>query len=86
LPYARGYVEGSASSHVENIKGRLLLIHGLLDENVHFRHTVRLINALMQAGVPYDMLLVPEGRHSTRKKSDRAYVAQRTADYFLQHL
>jgi dipeptidyl-peptidase-4 len=83
---ARGYVEGSASSHVENIKGRLLLIHGLLDENVHFRHTVRLINALMQAGVPYDMLLVPEGRHSTRKKSDRAYVAQRTADYFLQHL
>ena len=83
---AEGYDAASVISHVENIEGKLLLIHGLLDENVHFRHTVRLINALMRAGKSYDLLLVPDGRHSTRTKSDRAYVAERSADYFLRHL
>jgi dipeptidyl-peptidase-4 len=83
---AGGYLDGSVTSHVENIEGRLLLIHGLLDENVHFRHTVRLINALIQAEKPYDLLLVPDGRHSTRKKADRAYVARRSAEYFRRHL
>jgi dipeptidyl-peptidase-4 len=83
---AGGYLASSVMRYVENIEGRLLLIHGLLDENVHFRHTARLINALMRAGKPYDLLVVPDGRHSTRRKADRAYVAQHSADYFLRYL
>jgi hypothetical protein len=34
-------------THVEGLRGKLLLVHGLIDENVHFRHTARLINALI---------------------------------------
>ncbi|MCZ7670491.1 MAG: S9 family peptidase [Chloroflexi bacterium] len=47
-----GYAQGSVMYHVENMQGKLLLVHGLIDENVHFRHTARLINALIKAGKP----------------------------------
>ena len=46
---AEGYRASSVMEHVANIRGRLLLVHGLIDENVHFRHTARLINALIRA-------------------------------------
>ncbi len=44
-----GYAISSVIVHVAHIKGKLLLVHGLIDENVHFRHTARLINALTRA-------------------------------------
>lgn len=48
-----------------------------VDENVHFRHTARLINALIAARRPYELLLFPDGRHSLRKAEDRLYLEQR---------
>lgn len=38
--------------HREN---RLLIIHGMIDENVHFAHTSQLVNALIRAGKPYQL-------------------------------
>jgi hypothetical protein len=40
---AEGYRRSSVLTHVHRITGDLLLVHGLLDENVHFRHTARLV-------------------------------------------
>jgi len=56
----KGYAESSVMHHVENIRGKLLLVHGLIDENVQFRHLARLINALIRARKPYDLLLFPD--------------------------
>ncbi len=81
-----GYRESSVMHHVDSIAGRLLLIHGMVDENVHFRHTARLINALIAAGKDYDLLLFPDGRHSMRNETDRVYLAERLGRYFLEHL
>jgi dipeptidyl-peptidase-4 len=81
-----GYAESSLIHHVGGIRGRLLLVHGLIDENVHFRHTARLINALISARVPYDLLLFPDERHMLRKLADRVYMEERIRDYFVQHL
>lgn len=58
LPEANreGYHRGSVLSHVSQFpdeEGRLLLIHGLMDENVHFTHTTSLVQALVKAGKPY---------------------------------
>ena len=36
-------------------ENRLLIIHGMIDENVHFAHTSQLINALIRAGKPYQL-------------------------------
>jgi dipeptidyl-peptidase-4 len=81
-----GYESGSVMDHVDTMEGKLLLIHGLIDENVHFRHTARLINALIEARKPYDLLLFPNERHMPRGLADRVYMESRISDYFLDHL
>jgi dipeptidyl-peptidase-4 len=81
-----GYEIGSVMHHAANIQGNLLIIHGLVDENVHFRHTARLINALIAARIPYDLLLFPDERHLPRKFADRVFMEERIRDHFLKHL
>ncbi len=80
-----GYREAAVFDHVLNMRGKLLLVHGLIDENVHFRHTARLINRLIAAGKDYDLLLFPDERHSPRRLRDRIYMEQRISDYFLKN-
>ena len=81
-----GYEESAVFEHVHNMKGKLLLIHGLIDENVHFRHTARLVNRLISAGKDYDLLLFPDERHSPRRLRDRIYMEKRLCDYFVKNL
>ena len=78
-----GYEKSSVMSYVSEIEGKLLLVHGLVDENVHFRHTARLINSLNEAGKDYDLLVFPEERHMPRRLKDRAYMERRILE-FLQ--
>jgi dipeptidyl-peptidase-4 len=82
----QGYEVSSVMHHVEQIKGKLLLVHGLIDENVHFRHTARLINALIRAGKRYDLLLFPDERHLPRRLEDRVFMEEQVCGYFLSHL
>ena len=79
-----GYIESSVMSYVSEIQGKLLLVHGLVDENVHFRHTARLINSLNKADKDYDLLVFPEERHMPRRLEDRAYMERRILE-FLQN-
>ena len=81
-----GYRTSSVMAHLGGLQGKLLLVHGLIDENVHFRHTARLINALIRARKPYDLLLFPDERHLPRRLEDRVYLEQRVADYFRANL
>jgi len=78
-----GYTKSSVMSYVPEIEGKLLLVHGLMDENVHFRHTARLINSLNEAGKDYGLLVFPEERHMPRRIEDRAYLERRILE-FLQ--
>ena len=81
-----GYAEGSVMHHAGNLRGKLLLVHGMIDENVHFRHTARLINALIRARKPYDLLIFPDERHSPRHLADRVYMQERIIQYFQDNL
>lgn len=83
---AAGYRRSAVMTHVDAITGPLLLVHGMIDENVHFRHTARLISALVAAGVPYELLLFPEERHSPRREEDRIYMEQRIVEFFARRL
>ncbi|TMD12944.1 MAG: S9 family peptidase [Chloroflexi bacterium] len=77
-----GYREASALTHAHRLRGRLLLIHGLIDENVHFRHTARLMDALTKANRPYDLLIYPNERHMPRSERDREAMETRILAYF----
>ena len=81
-----GYKRSNVMHHVHKITGNLMIIHGLIDENVHFRHTARLINALIKARKPYDLRLFPNERHSPRGLEDRIFMEEQVKDYFVEHL
>lgn len=80
------YEYGSVMHHVKNMKGKLLLVHGMIDENVHFRHTARLINSLVDAGKLYELLLFPDERHMPRRLRDRIYMEERIWDFIQRSL
>ena len=81
-----GYATGSVMTHVDSIEGDLLIVHGLIDENVHFRHTARLINALIKARKPYELMMFPDERHMPRSQADRIYMEERITDFFQRNL
>ena len=83
---SEGYKASSVLTRVDSLTGRLLVIHGMLDENVHFRHSARLATALIAAGKPFEMLPIPSERHSSRRVPERTYVAERLADFFTSSL
>ena len=72
--------------YVSKMKGNLLLVHGLIDENVHFRHTARLINALIEHRKHYDLVLFPCERHAPHKEQDRIYLEDRMLDFIVKHM
>jgi len=72
------------SQIAKNLKGRLLLIHGDIDNNVHPANTLRLVDALIKANKRFDMLMIPGKRHGFADATD--YVFWIRADYFARHL
>jgi len=68
----------------KNLKGRLLLIHGEIDNNVHPANTIRVVNALIKANKRFDMLLLPTQRHGFGNMTE--YWFWKTADYFTYWL
>ena len=83
---AEGYREASLLTHAAQLEGKLLLVHGGIDENVHFRHTARLITALTAANRDYDLLLFPQERHMPRNAAGLEYQERKLAEYFELHL
>uniref|UniRef100_A0A1J3ENW6 Dipeptidyl peptidase 8 n=1 Tax=Noccaea caerulescens TaxID=107243 RepID=A0A1J3ENW6_NOCCA len=88
LPVDERYVKSSVMHHVGNLrdKQKLMLVHGMIDENVHFRHTARLVNALVEAGKRYELLIFPDERHMPRKDKDRVYMEQRIWEFIEKSL
>jgi dipeptidyl-peptidase 4 len=68
----------------QNLKGRLLLVHGELDNNVHPANTLRLVDALIKANKRFDMLYLPGKRHAYADY--QPYINQRMMEYFAEHL
>jgi len=68
----------------DNLQGRLLLVHGEMDNNVHPAHTYRMAEALIKAGKRFDMMIFPEMRHGFGRYSD--YFERMLWDYFAEHL
>lgn len=77
-----GYRRSSVLPIAERLSRPLLIIHGLSDENVHFRHTARLLNALNPAHRACDLLLFPDERHLPRGHADRVTLESRLVEHF----
>ena len=58
-----GYDKTSVVKAAGNLHGRLLLVHGLMDDNVHAQNSVQLIDALQAAGKEFELMVYPRSRH-----------------------
>lgn len=58
-----GYKDGSALTWAKNYKGRLLITHGDMDDNVHMQNSIYLISRLQDEGKSFEFMLYPGGRH-----------------------
>jgi dipeptidyl-peptidase-4 len=67
----------------KNLKGRLFLMHGDMDDNVHVAHTIQVVNALIAANKEFDLLILPDRAHAMHQEP---YVIRRTWDFFVRHL
>ena len=77
-----GYNQSSVLEQAGNLEGKLLIIHSLLDENVHFKHTARLVEILNAKSIEYDLVIFPSERHSPIKPTSNALVRRRTITFF----
>ncbi|MDQ2934702.1 MAG: S9 family peptidase [Chloroflexota bacterium] len=80
------YRESSVLTRAGELRGQLLVVHGLLDENVHFRHTARLLARLSELGRSVDLLLLAGERHGPRGRSALALRERRTLEFLCRHL
>lgn len=59
-----GYRKGSPINFAEGLKGKLLLVHGSGDDNVHYQGSERLVNRLIVLGKPFDFMVYPNRTHA----------------------
>ncbi len=81
--YWDGYVETNPDL-AANLKGKLLLVHGDIDNNVHPANTIRLADALIKAGKRFDFMLMPGQRHGFGDYTP--YFERMMWYYFAEHL
>lgn len=67
-----------------HLRGKLLLIHGELDDNAHPYQTMRLVDALIKADKDFDLIIIPGAEHALI--GSEHYALRRTWDYFVRHL
>ncbi|MEZ4585610.1 MAG: DPP IV N-terminal domain-containing protein [Gemmatimonadales bacterium] len=77
------YDSQANQNKASNLKGKLLLTYGTLDDNVHPNMTLLVADALIRANKTFDMLVFPNRNHGY---ANEPYVVRRTWDYFVQHL
>jgi dipeptidyl-peptidase 4 len=82
-----GYRVGSAINFADGLQGKLLLIHGSGDDNVHVQGTEKLINRLIELGKPFDAMIYPNRSHSISEGAGTtAHVYKLIARYFVENL
>jgi dipeptidyl aminopeptidase/acylaminoacyl peptidase len=82
-PVGEHYAAQSNVMLAPKLEGKLLLVHGDLDDNVNVSSTLQFAHALMQANKDFDMLIVPNMFHG---EGGNPYLIRRRWDYFVRHL
>jgi dipeptidyl aminopeptidase/acylaminoacyl peptidase len=78
------YADEANQTHAENLRGKLLLAHGAMDDNVPPYNTTLVVDALITAGKDFDLVMFPHARHGYGASNN--YMMRRRWDYFVRHL
>ena len=81
------FVAGSPITHAKGLQGKLLLIHGTADDNVHYQNSEMLINELIRQNKQFDMMAYPNRSHGIYEgRNTRRHLYTLITNYFLEHL
>ncbi len=78
------YNAQAAQNYAKNLKGKLLLAHGTMDDNVPPNNTLLVVDALIKANKDFDLVLFPNAHHGYGAASP--YMTRRRWDYFVKNL
>ena len=81
-----GYDENSPINFVQGMKGKLLLIHGMDDDNVHFQNSVELTKSLVDAEKQFDMQFYPGKNHNISGRNTTYHLYERMTGFILENL
>ena len=79
-----GYKDGSAVTYADRLKGKLLLIHGEIDDNVHLQNTMQLASKLQDLGKPFELMIYPGNRHGIGG-AKRNHSVQLAEEFWFRH-
>jgi len=81
-----GYDNISPISHVNNLRGKFLLVHGSADDNVHVQNTTRLTEALIQANKQFDWAIYPDKDHGIFGGNTRLHLYTKMTNFIKENL
>jgi dipeptidyl-peptidase-4 len=82
-----GYKSSSMVNLAANLEGRMLLVHSLMDDNVHPQNTFQLVTALISAGKYFDLKIFPPGNHGVAwDMNSQLYLYQVYLDWLNENL
>jgi dipeptidyl-peptidase-4 len=80
------YKNSGVFAHLDGLKSPLLLIHGMADDNVLFTNSTRLIDALVNKGVRFDLMTYPGAKHGIASRAAKRHVNATIDAFFRRHL
>lgn len=80
-----GYKESNLLNYVDNLKGKMMLIHGTADNTVVWQHSIMFLKACVDKGKQVDYFVYPGHEHNVLGK-DRAHLFEKITEYFIQNL
>lgn len=84
---AEGYDDNSPISHVDKLKGKYLLVHGVTDDNVHVQNSMDLVSALVKANKEFDMQFYPNNDHSIfQGRNTRLHLYNKMTNFIIDNL
>ncbi|WP_181304193.1 S9 family peptidase [Rufibacter sp. XAAS-G3-1] len=81
----QGYEQANLLNHVKNLKGKLLMIHGTVDDVVVWQHSQAFLKKAVDEGVLLDYFVYPGHPHNVGGK-DRVHLYRKVTEYFDEHL
>ena len=76
-----GYPDSTVFAHLDGLKSKLLLIHGMADDNVLFTNSTKLMSELQKRGTPFELMTYPGAKHGLRG-ADALHRYRLTEDFF----
>ncbi|KAA6311581.1 Dipeptidyl aminopeptidase 4, partial [termite gut metagenome] len=83
---AEGYKAASVFTHVDNLNGRLLIVHGTADDNVHVQNTIEYSEKLVQTNKQFEMQLYNNRDHGISGGNTRLHLFTRLTEFFTENL